>query len=393
MVLNKDNLHYFRSNLDDLKRLNLYRRLRVRTRNKSKSSHSNDIDFIDFSTNDYLGLSKNKLLIKALKSTHLKSVSQCSSRLISGNSHSFETLEYSLANHRQTQAALVYPTGYMANIGAIGAIADSSTTIFSDELNHASIIDACRLTKSKLVIFSHNDIDDLYTKIKKISPRRGIIITEGIFSMNGDLAKLKEISEISSQYECMLVVDDAHGDFIIGNDSNNEYGGIASYCKVEKNVDLHISSMSKALGCFGGYVACSDLLRNYLINKSRAFIFTSALPEIYCELAYQSILLARKGDRQAKLYENLKFFNNEAQKYYLPGLRITNLSPIIPLIIGSEEKSMTVSELLFNEGYIVQPIRYPTVKQNEAQLRISISADHTSEQIKGLLVTINSLLN
>jgi glycine C-acetyltransferase len=281
----------------------------------------------------------------------------------------------------------------MANIGVLSCIANDETTIFSDELNHASIIDACRLSRAKVEVFAHNDTLDLESKIKSNDSKRKAIVTEGIFSMNGDMAKLDLITELSTKYGCILVVDDAHGDFVLGDESKADYGGTASYYRVEKEVDIHISSLSKGLGCFGGYVACSELVRNFLINKSRAFIFTSALPDIFCELAFQAVLLAKRGDKQTKLQKNLNYFEKKSKDYKLPGLKITKDSPIIPLVLGSEEKCLSISDSLLKKGYFVQPIRYPTVKRNEAQLRISLSAMHSFKQISELLSILDSLLN
>lgn len=391
-MLNKDNLTFFESDIEDLKRLNLYRQLRVRNQFEKRIECENKLGFTDFSTNDYLGLSKNENLLDLFRSSHFSSISQCSSRLISGNTPLFERLEGILADHRQTETALVYPTGYMANIGVISSITNSESTIFSDEFNHASIIDACRLSKSKIEVFAHNDTCDLENKIKSNNSKRKAIVTEGIFSMNGDMAKLDYISQLSNKYGCILLVDDAHGDFVIGDKSKTDYGGTPSYFAVQKEVDIHISSLSKGLGCFGGYVACSDLLRKYLINKSRSFIFTSALPDIFCEIAYQATLLANRGDRQKKLQKNLDYFERKSKNYSLPGLRITKDSPIIPLVLGSEKRCIAISGSLLKKGFFIQPIRYPTVKRNEAQLRISLSSEHSFEQILALLSTLESLL-
>ena len=220
-------------------------------------------------------------MIAKLKNLSPNFISQCSSRLISGNTSKLEELERSLSNHRNSESSLVYPTGYMANLGVISCIADKNTAIFSDELNHASIIDACRLSEAKTYVFSHNNVIELEHKILKSKEDRKIIITEGIFSMNGDFAKLAEISKIAETYGCILVVDDAHGDFIVGNKKLNNYSGTPSLLDVDRNVDIHISSLSKGLGCFGGYVSCPEVIRDFLINKSRSFIFTSALPDFF----------------------------------------------------------------------------------------------------------------
>ena len=351
MVLDEDNLNHFESHLNHLKRLDLYRRLRINDDFDKINDSDNRPKFIDFSSNDYLGLSKDKNLLNLFKSLNPSRISQCSSRLITGNTNVLERLEKSLSVHRDTEVALVYPTGYMANLGVISSISDNETTIFSDELNHASIIDSCRLSKAKVEIFSHNNIIELEDKIRSDKSKRRMIVTEGIFSMNGDMAKLDRISQLSKEFGCILIVDDAHGDFIIGDRSKLEHSGTPSFFGVENDVDIHISSMSKGLGCFGGYVACSDIIRNYLINKSRAFIFTSALPDVICELAYHSITLAREGHRQEKLQENLEFFSDMVQKYSLSALKITKYSPIIPLVVGPEAKTLSISTALLAKGY------------------------------------------
>ena len=183
----------------------------------------------------------------------------------------------------------------MANLGVLGCISDKETIIFSDELNHASIIDGCKISTSKIYPFPHNDMIELEKNIKKHGNKRKIIITEGIFSMDGDMADLIEIVRISNENNCLLIVDDSHGDFIIGNNKPKDYGGTPSYFGVNKAVDIHISSLSKGLGCFGGYVSCSKLVREYLINKSRPFIFTSALPDYLAEIAIMSMQLAKRG--------------------------------------------------------------------------------------------------
>jgi glycine C-acetyltransferase len=391
LVSSKSNSLYFQDKLQGLRNEGLYRELRTIEDISDSRKGTGVLNAINFSSNDYLGLSKNTFLVKKLRSLHPSRISQCSSRLISGNTESLENLEKALSKHRKTTSSLLFPTGFMANLGVLGCISDKETIIFSDELNHASIIDGCKLSPSKIHPFPHNDMIELENNIKKYDNKRKIIITEGIFSMDGDMADLTEIAQISNENNCLLIVDDSHGDFIIGNNKLKDYGGTPSYFDVNKAVDIHISSMSKGLGCFGGYVSCSRLVREYLINKSRPFIFTSALPDYLAEISVMSMQLAKRGNLQTKLYRNIEYFHKIADEQKINSRKIEK-SPIIPLLIGSEKKALEISKNLLRQHFFVQAIRYPTVKRNEARLRISLNTDHSQEQIYELLNQIVKFL-
>ena len=391
MGSSKSNSFYFQDKLRELRKEDLYRELRTVEDISDSGKGKSAPNVINFSSNDYLGLSKNTFLIKKLRNLITSRISQCSSRLISGNTESLENVEIALSEHRKTTSSLLFPTGFMANLGVLGCISDKETIIFSDELNHASIIDGCKISTSKIYPFPHNDMIELEKNIKKHDNKRKIIITEGIFSMDGDMADLTEIVRISNENNCLLIVDDSHGDFIIGNNKPKDYGGTPSYFGVNKAVDIHISSLSKGLGCFGGYVSCSKLVREYLVNKSRPFIFTSALPDYLAEIAIMSMQLAKKGDLQTKLYRNIEYFYKIANELEIKSRKIEK-SPIIPLLIGSEKRALEVSRKLLRQHFFVQAIRYPTVKRNEARLRISLNADHSQEQIYDLLNHIVKLL-
>ena len=387
----KSNSQYFQEKLRELHKEDLYRELRTIEEISESGKGTNASTVINFSSNDYLGLSRNTFLLRKLKNLHISRISQCSSRLISGNTESLEKLEKALSKHRKTTSSLLFPTGFMANLGVLGCISDRDTIIFSDELNHASIIDGCKMSPSKIYPFPHNNMIELEKIIKKHGNKRKIIITEGIFSMNGDMADLTEIVRISNKNNCLLIVDDSHGDFIIGNNKLKDYSGTPSYFGVNKSVDIHVSSLSKGLGCFGGYVSCSKLVREYLINKSRSFIFTSALPDYLAETAIMSIHLANRGDLQPKLYRNIDYFYKIANEQKII-IRKVEKSPIIPLLIGSEKKALEISKKLLRQNFFVQAIRYPTVKRNEARLRISLNTNHTREQICELLNHIAKLV-
>ncbi|MEW6605741.1 MAG: pyridoxal phosphate-dependent aminotransferase family protein [Thermoproteota archaeon] len=356
--------------LDLLEKSDLYRLLRSVTIHGPTATVDGK-EAIHLCSNDYLGLSQNKSVIKkAVEALH--GVSQCSSRLIAGNHPRMTELEDMLADHRGTEAALVYPTGYSANLGAVTAVADKNSTIFSDELNHASIIDACKLSGATIKIFKHNDIDHL-DELMHQSKSRKIVITEGIYSMDGDSAKLPEICAIAKENDAITIVDDAHGDFVFGSN----FSGIPA--KFDVDVDIHVSSMSKGLGCFGGYVATTRPLRELFINTSKQFIYTSALPDHLCAAAMTAIPLAKKGNLQKILYRNIDYFTKDIRKI---GFVLGNSSSqIIPILVGQEKTAVDFSKELLKQGVFAQAIRYPTVKKGSARLRVSLTAMHSQKHL------------
>jgi glycine C-acetyltransferase len=360
--------------LASLEKSDLYRRLRTVVV-KGPTAEVDGKQVVHLCSNDYLGLSQNLHVIKKTIQA-LQEVSQCSSRLIAGNHPQVLKLEGMLADHRRAEAALVYPTGYNANLGAVTAIADENSTIFSDELNHASIIDACRLSGAEIKVFRHNDNEHLEELVRNARGRK-IVITEGIFSMDGDTAKLEEICSIAKDYDAITIVDDAHGDFIFGSG----FSGVPA--KFEVDVDIQISSMSKGLGCFGGYVASTTPIRELLINNSRQFIYTSALPDHLCAAAIAAIPLAKKGGLQKKLQRNIDYFSKTMKKL---GFTLgSSASQIIPVMIGEEKLAMELSKELLRLGVFAQAIRYPTVRKGSARLRTSLTSMHTKKHIDAAL--------
>jgi glycine C-acetyltransferase len=342
---------------------------------------------INLCSNDYLGLSQNNRILSKIRDSLIQ-VSPCSSRLVSGNNINIIKLERILAIHRSSENALVYPTGYMANLGVITAISSSEHTIFSDSLNHSSIIDACRLAKTNnIMIFEHNNPDDL-ERLLKNSKARKIIVTEGIFSMDGDMARLDLLTELAKKHDSILIVDDAHSDFVFGNFGN--YGGIPEHFGVENDVDIHISSLSKGLGCFGGYVASSNLIRDLLINKSRQFIYTSAIPEHLCVAAITAVSILKKNKNiQKKFFIRIKWFINQLNQL---GFNIgTTSSHIIPIIIGDEKVTSDFSKELFKKGIFIQAIRYPTVSLGKARLRISLNMSIQQSHLNYVIYCLDKL--
>jgi len=327
----------------------------------------NNKKLLNLCSNDYLGIPTTKIQIKQLQS---------SSRLVSGNDDSYKKLEEALAKHKSHQNSLIYPTGYMANLGAISAIAKKGDLILSDELNHASIIESCKLTDAKISIYKHNDMEDLNKKIKQKGKNK-FVISEGVFSMDGDLSPLKQITEIAEKSNAITIVDDAHGDFVIGKDGK----GTPDHFKVAKKIDLYISSLSKGLGSFGGYVSSHNNVIDLCINKSKSFIYTSALPSFLVEYSFRRFQSNREKQKR-KLVKNTEQLTKGLKEL---GFEINSSSQIIPIIVGNEKKAMKLGKFLFDNGIFAQPIRYPTVPKNQARLRISVTAWLSGTEIENAL--------
>ncbi len=370
-MASKHRINFIEERLAYIESSSLYRRLKtVEIRGPTAIVDGREV--IHLCSNDYLGLSQNRQIIKKTIEALHQEVSQCSSRLIAGNHPKIVELEGMLADHRKTESALVYPTGYAANLGAVTTIANKDFLIFSDELNHASIIDSCRLSGAKINIFRHNDLAHLEDLMRETHGRK-IVITEGIFSMDGDTSRLREICLLAKQNDAITVVDDAHGDFVYGP----SFSGVPA--KFGVDVDIHVSSMSKGLGCFGGYVATTKSIRELLINTSRQFIYTSALPGHLCSAAIAAIPHAKKGNRQQKLKKNIRYFSTAMKRI---GFELGNsTSQIIPVMIGDEKKAAEFSKELLDLGVFTQAIRYPTVKKGSARLRISLTALHNQKHL------------
>jgi glycine C-acetyltransferase len=362
----KPKLTFVNNKLESIKNQNLYREIRyghvdgvfINIRNKK---------LVNFCSNDYLGISISDPISRQMQS---------SSRLVGGNDISFQILEKKLAKHKSQEASLVFPTGYMTNVGVISTIIEKNDLILSDELNHASIIEACKLTGAKISIYKHNDINDLSSKLNQHYKRK-FVISEGIFSMDGDYANLKEIVEITEKKDAITILDDAHGDFVVGKDGK----GTPDHFGVTKKIDLYVSSLSKGLGSFGGYVATQKNIIEFLINRSKSFIYTSALPSFLVEYSLKKLNSDREKQRK-KLWKNIELLSSGLKQI---GYDINSSTHIIPLIIGKEKTALEFGKYLFKKGVYALPIRYPTVPKNQARIRISVTAWLTKNHIENAL--------
>ena len=349
--------------LSEIKKNNLLRTLQD-SRIEKQYIKINKKKLLNFSSNDYLGIKSSKIKYSQFQS---------SSRLVSGNDQSFKTLEKKLSKHKSQEKTIIYPTGYMANLGVVSALAEKHDTIFSDELNHASIVESCKLSGSKIKIFKHNDMDDLEKKVQKVRGRK-FLVTEGIFSMDGDWSKLNEIIEIAEKKELITILDDAHGDFVLGKDGK----GTGEFFHVQKKIDVYISSLSKGLGSFGGYASGRKDLIDLCINTSKTFIYTSALPSSINQYSLQRFNSNREAYRK-RLWKKINQFHHRLNEI---GFFTTSTSQIIPIIIGNEKKVVEFSRFLMTKGIFAQAIRYPTVKKNQARIRISISGWLSEKEIE-----------
>ena len=346
-----------------------------------------DKEYLMMASNNYLGLTFDTRVIEgALKGTQQYGTGSGGSRLVSGTFPLFTELEKELAKFKNTEKALVFNTGYMANVGTISAVADKNTIIFSDALNHASIIDGCRLSRGTVKTYSHCDIDELKYLLKQVDRNtRKLIVTDGVFSMDGDIAPLDKLYELSRDYNALLMVDDAHATGTIGNGH-----GTAAYFGLEKEVDIQLGTLSKSLGSVGGYVAANSTIIDYLVNTSRSFIFSTALSpaDIGAALAALHVLESDVSVLQ-RLHENVNYM---ADQLISMEIDATNETPIFPILIGHNEDTLAVSNYLYEAGIIGTGIRPPTVPIGESRIRLTVTAAHNKEQIDYVCHTLHKAM-
>ena len=335
-----------------------------------------DKEYLMMASNNYLGLTFDPRVIEgAVKGAQQYGTGSGGSRLVSGTFPLFTELENALTKFKNTEKALVFNTGYMANVGTISAIADKNTIIFSDALNHASIIDGCRLSRGNVKAYSHCDVDELKYLLKQVNRNtRKLIVTDGVFSMDGDIAPLDKLYELSRDYNALLMVDDAHATGTIGNGH-----GTAAYFNLEKEIDIQLGTLSKSLGSVGGYVAANSTIIDYLVNTSRSFIFSTALSPADIGASLTALqILETDATVLGRLQANVNYM---ADQLLSMGIDATNETPIFPILIGSNEDTLAVSDYLYEAGIIGTAIRPPTVPIGESRIRLTVTAAHDKEQI------------
>ena len=364
---------------DELKRLeeqSLYRSMRTMDSEQSKYVDMQGRQVLMFASNSYLDLAADERVKQAASEAALKwGAGSGGSRLTTGNTALHEALEAKLAQFKGTEAALVFNTGYMANVGIISALCTSESVIFSDEYNHASIIDGCRLAKSKIVVYKHNDMQALEAKILATPCSRGLIVSDAVFSMDGDIVKLPELVALGKKYHLLTMIDEAHATGVIGKTGH----GTVEHFGNAARPDILMGTLSKSLGAEGGYACASKVIIEYLKNKARSFIFaTSQAPATLAAALRALEVLEAEPERAQRLQHNVAFF---LQALHAEGVEAYSPTAIIPIIIGDEATALKVADELLASGVLAPAIRYPTVAKGTARLRIALMSTHTEAEL------------
>ena len=342
---------------------------------------------LSMASNNYLGLANHPAVKQAaIDAIQQWGVGAGAARLLSGTMPPHDQLENDLAEFKQVEAALTFGTGYTTNIGLIPSLIDQDGLILTDRYCHASLIEASRLARAKVRVFHHNDtehLEKLLKKREKVSAT--LVVTEGVFSMDGDLAPLPDLLKLCQTYDATLVVDDAHGTGVMGANGR----GTIEYFGLDPKDTIQIGTLSKAIGTSGGYVAGTVSLKNYLINVSKAFIFTTAQPPAIAAAASTAIeIIKNEPIYRHRLWKNRDFLYSELKNM---GFQLTNTqSPILPIIVKSAEKALKMSQALYKAGIYVPAIRPPTVPKESSRLRITVSSGHSKEQLQYVTGIIKS---
>ena len=383
--------------LEELKNNDLERTVDdLRFINSTKAIDSEGKEFIVFGTNNYLGLTHHPDVIKAAQEASIYGTGSTGSRLTTGASFEARELENNISEFKNVESTLIFNTGYMTNLGVIYALTKENDVIFSDQLNHASIIDGTRISKAKVKVYKHKDTEDLERLIQieleestknneeKNNNSNFFIVSDGVFSMDGDIAPLPELVEIADNYNCTLIIDEAHATGVIGKNGKGtvEYYKDKTGIDLTDSVDLQIGTLSKALASEGGFVCGKQVYIDYLINKSRPFIFSTALSPSTIASANTALNLLKENSKE--YLDNLNINTRIMRKLLVDGGLnvIDGETPIIPIIIGPADLANRFSNQLKEEGILVSAIRPPSVPKDMSRLRLTIMASHTKEEIE-----------
>lgn len=334
-------------------------------------------ELLNFSSNNYLGLANHPEVIEAFTWYARKyGVGSGASRLIGGNMDVHVELEKALARFKGSEACLTFSSGYLANLGILDTLGSPDATVFSDEFNHASIVDGCRLSRARVEVYRHCDMDHLEDLLKASRAGRKIIVTDGVFSMGGDIAPLPDLTKLKAKYGAILVVDDAHATGTLPPRGR----GSADYFGLAGEIEIQMGTFSKALGTCGAYICASQTIVDYFINKCRTFIFNTGLPPAIAGATMKSLeLLSRHPEWLASLTDNAGIFRREMDAR---GRKISSRTAIVPIPVGSDEETMAVSRRLHDRGVFIQGIRPPTVPEGKGLLRLTLMATHTADMVK-----------
>jgi len=388
MIPARPQLQYLHDALEDLKSKHLYFRLKILEGEQKPVAVFDGKEVINLSSNNYLGLTTHpKLRRAAIEATRKYGVGSGAVRSIAGTMKIHMELEEQIARFKKVEACVVFQSGFAANAGTVSAILGKEDLIISDELNHASIIDGCRLSRATIKVFKHKDTADCERVLKETENWAGnkLLVTDGVFSMDGDIANLPALCELAEKYNCIMMVDDAHASGVLGARGR----GTIDHLGCHGRIDIQVGTLSKAIGSIGGYVCGSRDLIDFLYHRGRPFLFSTSHPPSVtatCQAAFD-VLDSEAGDRLIKkLWSNTKFFKRKLKKLGFDTGK--SETPITPIMVGDAEKAFQFSRELFAEGVFAGAIGYPTVPEGKARLRTIVTATHKRADLERALETI-----
>ena len=386
--MRQDPLTYLTAELDSLKSQGLYRRLRILEGEQRASTSFDHRSVVNLSSNNYLGLTTHpRLREAAIKAIETYGVGSGSVRTIAGTMAIHMELEERLADFKKTEAAVVFQSGFTANAGTVSSVLTKEDVVVSDELNHASIIDGCRLSRATIKVFPHKDVDAA-RRILETIPRtqRTLLITDGVFSMDGDLGPLPALCDLAEEFGCIMMVDDAHASGVFGANGR----GTVDHFGMHGRVDIQVGTLSKAIGALGGYVAGTKDFIEFLYHRARPFLFSTSHPPSVAATCIAALdLLIEEPALIDRLWDNTRFFKAGLQSLgFNTGL---SESPITPVIVGDGALAMQLSDGLFARGVFAQGIAFPTVARDKARVRTIVTATHTRDELQFALDTFRTV--
>lgn len=386
--MSDDPLAFVQQELDALRDKGLLRKPRELESPQGARAVFDGHEVINLSSNNYLGLTTHPRLVDAaLRATRDFGAGSGSVRTIAGTMTLHEQLEQKLADFKHTEASLVFQSGFTSNSGIIPVLVGEGDALLSDELNHASIIDGMRLTRAERKIFPHGDMDALESALRETaSRRRRLIVTDGVFSMDGDVAKLPDIVDLAERYNAMVYVDDAHASGVFGRNGR----GTVDHFNLHGRVHVQVGTLSKAIGVLGGYVATTRGLVDLLVHRARPFLFSTSHPPSVTAACISAIdVLLEEPERIERLWDNTRYFKSGLQRL---GLNTgASGSPITPVIAGEGKKAMRLSDRLFQEGIFAQGIGYPTVPDAKSRVRTIVTSEHTRQDLDRALAAFEKV--
>ena len=377
--MRNDPLAFLGTELDSLKQQGLYRKLRILEGRPEAHTTFDHRSVVNLSSNNYLGLTTHpKLVTAAVDAVEKYGVGSGAVRTISGTMAMHMELERRLATFKHVESVVVFQSGFAANAGTVAAVLTKDDVVVSDELNHASIIDGCRLSKAAIKVFPHKDVDAARQILRGLPPtQRKLLITDGVFSMDGDLGRVAELSAAAEEYGAIMMVDDAHASGVFGRNGS----GTVDHFKCHGRVDIQVGTLSKAIGVLGGYVAGSKNLIEFLYHRARPFLFSTSHPPAVTAACLAALdILETEPQWIDKLWDNTRFFKRGLETLgFNTGI---SESPITPVIVGEAHTAAQMSDALFARGVFAQSIGFPTVARDKARLRTIVAATHTKDDLQ-----------